>query len=120
MGDYEEYWSDREKVDADGELPADKDSPISITESFLDNGESVAVEIVGGMATFNYANGTSETVPMNQLWFCTTCMKKGTMPFYTDTEVCPTHDTALLKFTIKDYENFKLLSKMEGGILQPQ
>ena len=119
ISDYETYWSDREKEGTEGE-----ENEVVREESVLDtfdmDGETVEVEINGEYVTFYYQNGTDRTLPISDLYFCPKCLKKMVFPFCDGADDCKVHGHEVLKFDLKEYENFKLVSQMYGGMLVPQ
>lgn len=128
MSDYEEYWYNRNKienVDSDEDLDRmvekahfKKDEKI-IHDNFKLNGEMVYIHIDPDTATFDYANGTSRSVPSLDLKFCPACVKESNYPFSDDGNICEYHKTQRIQFEIEKYESFKIISKMEGGTSEP-
>jgi len=117
MSDYESYWADREKEGLEEEETVAEES---IIDTYRTNGETVDVEIGGAWATFRYQNGTVNTVPLSDLYLCPRCMKEGRFPFCTVSSPCPEHEHDLIKFDLREYENFKIVAQMQGGMLVPQ
>lgn len=115
MSDYEDYWTEREK-DEEGEEVAEKEV---VMETFYHNGEDVRVLIMDDVITFEYENGTTRTVPIDRVRFCPECMRNRIFPFTLTDEICQRHRSPYLKFSLSDYENFKIISKMEGGLIVP-
>ncbi|MCI0497756.1 MAG: hypothetical protein L0Z54_05650 [Thermoplasmata archaeon] len=119
--DYESYWSDREgEGQEDGPQPDVDPYSEVISESYDVEGETIDVEIDGAWATFRYANGTVNTVPVSDLYVCPRCIREGEFPFCFDTAFCPVHEHDLIKFDRKEYESFKIVAQMNGGLLAPQ
>jgi len=117
LSDYETYWADREKEGTEEEEVVHEET---ILDTYDLNGETVEVEIVGEYVTFYYQNGTDRTLPISDLYFCPKCMKDTVFPFCEGADECKVHGHSVLKFELKEYENFKLISQMYGGMLVPQ
>lgn len=128
MSDYEEYWWNRNKienVDSDEDLDRlvekahFKKEETIIHESYKLNGEIVYIHIDSETATFDYANGTSRSVPVIDIKFCPECVKEKKYPFSENGNTCEVHKIPLIPFDLEKYESFKLISKMEGGNSEP-
>lgn len=128
MSDYEEYWWNRNKienVDSDEDLDRMvekahyKKEETIIHASYKLNGEMVYIHIDSYKATFDYANGTSRSIPALDILFCPECVKENIYPFSENRNTCEVHKIPMIQFDNEKYESFKLISRMEGGNSEP-
>ena len=121
VSDYENYWVDRDKIESledavEAEDIYDKKIPVkpSFKETYTMNGEIVVVTIGEEFAFFEYSNGTSSEVSLSELKFCPSCVKEGKYPFSRHGASCPIHRIEYFNFDMKRYEEFKVISKLNG------
>ena len=120
MSDYEDYWVERDKVesleDSGEEYSYQKKikEGARFKESYTSNGEIIEVTIGEEFAFFEYSNGTSSEVPLSELKFCPSCVKEGRYPFSRHGDSCPIHKIEYFTFDFTRYEEFRVLSKLNG------
>jgi len=108
--DYQDYWSDREKDEEEGETPSGFFMNLTYR---IGSKEKVLVHIDSFEAEFNYGNGANLRIPITELRFCPECLKKGDFPFVEDGE-CSIHNIHPLPFNLQDFERFRILGMLES------
>ena len=120
MSDYEDYWVERNRIEGlEDAVEEDTDARrvkegTRFREVYTSNGESIEVTINEEFAFIEYSNGTSSEIPLSELKFCPSCVKENKYPFSRHGDSCPSHQIEYFDFDIRRYEEFKVLSKLNG------
>ncbi|HID71849.1 MAG TPA: hypothetical protein EYP29_03785 [Thermoplasmata archaeon] len=121
MSDYEDFWLNRNKVESledptevEEESMGSESEGFRFEETYTLKGEIIKVLIAQEFARFEYSNGTTAEIPLDELKFCPSCVKEGKYPFSSDGGACPLHKMEYINFDIKRYEDFKVLSQLNG------
>jgi len=120
MSDYEDYWVERDRIEGledaveEHPYPGRMREGSRFKETYTSNGETITVTIGEEFAEFEYSNGTSSEVALSDLKFCPSCVKEGRYPFSRHGDRCPVHEIEYFDFDIKRFEEFKVLSKLNG------
>ncbi len=121
MSDYEDYWTKRNEIEGledPGEqeqtYPKKLREDLIFKETYTHKGGLIEVSLNEEFAYFGYANGSSAEVPLSQLLFCPSCVKEGKYPFALNGEQCPIHKIEFFNFDIRRFEEFKVLSQLNG------
>lgn len=117
--DYEEYWVKRDKIEGledpveEPQATPEQEAP-KFRETYVQKDEEIEVTIWEAIATIEYSNGTVSEVPVSELKFCPSCVKEGKYPFSRHGDSCPTHKVEFFDFDITRFEEFKVLSQLNG------